>query len=283
MMIRFYRFIVGASLMTIFSAHALGSVAPKGWNVPKVDRNISANVLYLPISDPAVKAIAIKGSKEELVDLLVVQNPRIKPLSSFDSKYKNTYEGYSKIRRGVYERLLEMLNVLPKNVGIAYFEGLRPLSKQKEYFDKKFKEILATNKDREMAYIETSKQVSPFIDNTPTHATGAAIDITLFSINDKGEELFDMGKFDVIFGRNDEKETFSHNTTEEQRENRIILLDAATKAGLANYGYEWWHYSYGDKMWAYVNGEKEAIYGLAVSPDDPILSIDKASYLKSFD
>ena len=31
-----------------------------------------------------------------------------------------------------------------------------------------------------------------------------------------------------------------------------------------------------------VKGEKAAIYGLAVSKDDPILSITKDSYLKQF-
>ena len=132
-----------------------------------------------------------------------------------------------------------------------------------------------------MAYQEAAKFVSPFIDNIPTHATGAAIDISLFSVNNK--KLIDMGKFDVIFGPNDQQETFSENTSEDQSNNRLMLLSAATRAGLVNYGFEWWHYSYGDKMWAYVKKQKAAIYGLAVSKDDPILSIDKDSYIKNFD
>ena len=159
---------------------------------------------------------------------------------------------------------------------------LRPLYTQKEYFDKKFKENLSKLKDKELAYQETSKSVSPFIDNIPTHATGAAIDITLFYIDDQANKLMDLGKFDVISGPNEQQYTFSENTNKEQRRNRLMLLDAATKAGLVNYGFEWWHYSYGDKMWAYVKKQKTAVYGLAVAKDDPILSIDKNVYLNIF-
>jgi D-alanyl-D-alanine dipeptidase len=32
-------------------------------------------------------------------------------------------------------------------------------------------------------------------------------------------------------------------------------------AGLVNYGYEWWHYSYGDRYWAHAGGERAARYG----------------------
>lgn len=60
-----------------------------------------------------------------------------------------------------------------------------------------------------------------------------------------------------------------------------MLLEAATKADLVNYGHEWRHYSYKDRVWAYVMGEKYASYGLAVNEKDPILSITKKSYLDS--
>lgn len=279
---KYLKLIFTTIFMTIFSTQTFASTAPKPWSSPTVDEIIYSNILYVPISHNSVKAIPINDSEEELVDLLEINNPRIKPLSSFSPKFKNTYDGYSKIRTGVYKKLVNMLEILPKNVGIAYFEGFRPLYKQKEYFDNKFIEILKTTKDKEIAYQETTKHVSPFIDNIPTHATGAAIDIALFSIESGNEELLDMGKFDVIFGSNDQQDTFSDNTTQAQRKNRMILLDAAIRAGLVNYGFEWWHYSYGDKVWAYVKKQKAAIYGLAVPKDDPILSIDKETYLKSF-
>ena len=176
--------------------------------------------------------------------------------------------------------LSKMLELLPDHIGIAYFEGFRTLSKQKEYFDKKFLEILQEIPNKEQAYLETTKHVSPFIDNIPTHATGAAIEITLFSVNDGKKTLLDMGKFDVIFGPNHHQETFSKNTTDLQKENRLLLLNAAIEAGLANYGFEWWHYSYGDKVYAFVYKEPYAIYGLATDKSNPILSMTKEEDIK---
>lgn len=263
-------------------AFAVKSLAPESWADTVVPKEIASNVLYRPIADQAVKDIAIQDSEEFLVDLSEINDPRMKPLSSLNPKYPNTYPGYAKVRQGLYQRLLLMLSHLPDDIGIAYFEGFRPLQKQKEYFDKKFKETLLTIKDKELAYQESCKSVSPFIGNIPVHCTGAAIDISLFRIVDGKPQLLDMGEFGTIHGINSQQQTFSENTTLEQRANRLLLLKAAAQAGLVNYGHEWWHYSFGDKAWAYVKGEKAAIYGLAASKDDPILSITKDSYLEQF-
>jgi D-alanyl-D-alanine dipeptidase len=264
------------------AAIAANNTAPACWADTAVPKEIASNVLYQPIADQAVKSILIQDSEEPLVDLNEINNPRMKPLASLSPNYPNTYAGYAKVRQGLYQGLVAMLNHLPDGIGIAYFEGFRPLQKQKEYFDNKLKETLLTIKDKELAYQEASKSVSPFIENTPVHCTGAAIDMTLFKTVDGKPQLLDMGEFDTIYGVNPQQETFSENTTQEQRTNRLLLLKAATQAGLVNYGYEWWHYSFGDKAWAYVKGERAAIYGLAVSKDDPILSITKDSYLKQF-
>ncbi|WP_322498955.1 M15 family metallopeptidase [Lyticum sinuosum] len=254
------------------------SEASKPWDFPEVNFEISENILYIPIASDNVKKVKLNIKNEKFIDLLEVNNPRIKPISVIDTKYKNTYDGYSKVRSGLYKKLLKMLEFLPNNIGIAYFEGLRPLWKQKEYFDKKFLEILKNTQNKEIAYYETTKHVSPFIDNIPTHATGAAIDITLFVQNENDINLMDMGMFDTIYGHNDQQETFSKRTTQKQRENRLLLLNAAIKSDLVNYGFEWWHYSYGDNAWAYVK-KKESIYGLAVDKNENILLMSKESYL----
>lgn len=278
--------IIGFLTMTLLSITTYADpdsiIAPKAWSSPAVPPIVSENVLYVPIAHQSVRTIPLIESGDELIDLLTVNHPRIRPLSTFHPQYANSYEGYSKVRKGVYDRLLAMLETLPDDVGIAYFEGFRTLAKQKEYFDSKLKEVLLTIPDKEIAYKETCRHVSPFIDNIPTHTTGAAIDITLFrTINDKSE-LLDMGKFDVIFGPNDQQDTFSQNTTMLQRENRLLLLEATAKAGLVNYGFEWWHYSYGDRVWAFVTKQKAALYSIAENKDDPILKIKKEDYLKDF-
>ena len=60
-----------------------------------------------------------------------------------------------------------------------------------------------------------------------------------------------------------------------------MLLSAASKVGLVNYGYEWWHYSYGDRAWAYVEKNEKAIYGL-IDKDKINISASKEEYFKKF-
>jgi len=266
--------------MTDNITHILAQTAPKHWLNPKVEEFISKNISYVSIADADMKKIPIKESGEQLIDLIKSNNARLLPLSTFSNQYKNSYKEFSLVRKTVADKLLKMLEFLPAEIGIAYFEGFRPLYKQKQYFDDKMRETLQTIEDKDLAYKETSKSVAPFIDNVPPHSTGAAIDMTLFSLKDG---LLDMGKFDTIFGPNHHQETFSQETTQTQRKNRLTLLAAAIKSEFVNYGFEWWHYSYGDRAWAYVKNQKEAIYDIAADKNDPILSIKKSDYLATFD
>ncbi|KKR96749.1 MAG: D-alanyl-D-alanine dipeptidase [candidate division TM6 bacterium GW2011_GWE2_41_16] len=251
------------------------------------DNGIPAHkILSLPIVSPCITHIKIEECGEPLVDLYETNNKRIVPLTAFDSKYNPGHNDAGKVRQGLYEHLLLLLSYLPENVGLAVFEGYRPLWKQKEYFVKKFTELAQTHPDKsfkglEGVYSETCKFVSPFIDNIPVHCTGAAIDFMLFTRNANDTmELLDLGKFGVIFGPNDQAKTLSENISVEQTQNRKMLLDAAAQAGLVNYGYEWWHYSYGDRAWAYVENKGKALYGL-VHTEETNEELTKEDFLNS--
>ena len=43
--------------------------------------------------------------------------------------------------------------------------------------------------------------------------------------------------------------------------NRQILAEAMGAAGFTNYPMEYWHWSYGDVMWAELNHKSQAFYG----------------------
>jgi D-alanyl-D-alanine dipeptidase len=49
----------------------------------------------------------------------------------------------------------------------------------------------------------------------------------------------------------------------EARTNRNTLIAAMTATGFVNYPSEWWHWSYGDRYWAFVTGPNHARYGPA--------------------
>ena len=88
------------------------------------------------------------------------------------------------------------------------------------------------------------------------HQSGAAIDISL--ANDKGEE-YDMGGFVRQF--DDTAEFDSLNLSKKAQENRLILKKTLESVGFVNYPSEWWHYSFGDRLWAKLTGSKIAIFG----------------------
>lgn len=104
-------------------------------------------------------------------------------------------------------------------------------------------------------------------ENSPApHATGAAVDLT---IRWRGGEHLWMGSlFDDVteIAHRDHFErdfdfAFSH---EEARANRRLLHWAMAEQGFAGHPDEWWHFSYGDQLWAALSGADAAHYGEAV-------------------
>lgn len=100
------------------------------------------------------------------------------------------------------------------------------------------------------------------------HATGAATDLSLRWI---GGELLYMGSiFDDVtqiahrdhFEKGESALAFSH---EEARANRRLLHWVMSEEGFAGHPDEWWHFSYGDQLWAALSGKPAAHYGLAIS------------------
>ena len=59
------------------------------------------------------------------------------------------------------------------------------------------------------------------------------------------------------------EKTVTHNKsiTDFQRNNRFYLKNKLEKYGFQNFPAEWWHFSYGDKMWSAYKHKKSCIYG----------------------
>jgi D-alanyl-D-alanine dipeptidase len=68
-------------------------------------------------------------------------------------------------------------------------------------------------------------------------------------------------------------------TEGEARRNRRLLYWVMAEIGFAANPSEWWHYSYGDQMWARLAGTSSAKYGIADAPehDNDSLPADVAS------
>jgi zinc D-Ala-D-Ala dipeptidase len=96
------------------------------------------------------------------------------------------------------------------------------------------------------------------------HPTGGAIDII---IKDKtsGKSL-DFGSKQYDYSTKGSY-VFFPNITKVQKNNRSLLRETLLYAGFAPFDGEWWHFSYGDREWAYYYKRNYAIYS-QLNPDD---------------
>lgn len=103
------------------------------------------------------------------------------------------------------------------------------------------------------------------------HATGGAVDLTI-AWADTGEPLYMGGLFDdpTALSHLDRLERAYDDagsySVEEARANRRLLYWVMTEGGFACFADEWWHYSWGDQMWAKTTGRPAAFYGPAEPP-----------------
>jgi len=97
------------------------------------------------------------------------------------------------------------------------------------------------------------------------HVGGAAVDLTL--VDADGNEL-DLGCPEAATPEESDGACYTDAPGLSARacENRAMLGEALSSAGMVNYPTEWWHWSYGDRYWAYVSGADHAVYDAAATP-----------------
>jgi D-alanyl-D-alanine dipeptidase len=104
-------------------------------------------------------------------------------------------------------------------------------------------------------------------DSPAPHATGAAVDLTLRWAG--GEQLWMGSIFDDVteLAHRDRFENLPDDALSfsdaEARANRRLLHWVMIEEGFAGHPDEWWHFSWGDQLWAALTGARAAFYGLA--------------------
>lgn len=214
---------------------------------------MSENILL--ISDPKILSVPISDNGETLVDLRKQENIMIDDRKSGDS------DSYCFVRQSIADKLKKATKELQPNIRFLVIEGYRPISLQKEYFDWYSSELKKLHPKwlSDKIYEEASKYVAP-PETIPPHSTGGAIDLTLALAD--GKEL-DMGTQLNADPEESQNACFTDakNISEKAKRNRDILITAMAKGGFINYPTEWWHWSYGDRYWAYCTKASVALYG----------------------
>lgn len=214
------------------------------------------------IADPKVLAIHIIDNGDIFIDLkdqnLLVYGPSPEIPNNTD---------YTKMRKTVYEKLLQAQDLLPSGIRFCLYEGYRSLSLQKMLFDTRYANIRKhyINWSESQVFEETIKLVSPVINldgskNVPPHSTGGAVDVYL--IDEEGNPL-EMGIHPKDWMQDEDGSlslTHSAIISPDAKHYRKMMNQVLEAVGFVNYPTEYWHWSYGDRYWAYQLEHSHAIY-----------------------
>ena len=219
----------------------------------------------IPIKENGDKLIAIPSSLNFL-------DPH--PYSHLGAPYKDKTSIW-KLREEVVNRLVKVNDYLisKSSFNLLIYDSWRPLEVQEFMFKRAFLleceklDIDASLKNMK-SYPSILKKVEKFwaypsFDSRcpPPHSTGGALDACL---SDKDGNLVEMGSTVDQMDETSNPDFYANKKNEEAiiwDSRRNLLREIMTKFGFAQHPNEWWHFSYGDQLWAWKNKKENAIYG----------------------
>lgn len=208
--------------------------------------------------DKTYFSIPIKESNEKLVDVEEVFNQKgIKAVFNNELTATGSKRLFL-LREGLINPLLSASEEINKFSLLFRFEYMyRRLEDQEAAFTRSVKTFIKKypELDKE-SILEIAGVFVASTPNTAAHVSGAAMDLTLV---DTELKPIDMGVPYIHPGP--ESATNFEGISEEARRNRSILFNIMTENGFANYPYEYWHFSMGDKIAAKIQDKTFAIYG----------------------
>jgi len=219
----------------------------------------------IPIKDNGDKLIAIPS-------YLNLLDPH--PYSHLGAPYQDITSIW-KLREGVVNRLIKVNDYLisKNSFYLLIYDSWRPLEVQEFMFKRAF--LLECEKldidgslKNMKSYPSILKKVEKFwaypsFDSRcpPPHSTGGALDVCL---SDKDGNLVEMGSNVDQMDETSNPDFYENIKNEEAiiwNSRRNLLREVMNKFGFAQHPNEWWHFSYGDQLWAWKNKKANALYG----------------------
>ena len=219
----------------------------------------------IPIKDNGDKLIAVPS-------FLKFLEPH--PYFHLGAPYKDKTSIW-KLREEVVNRLVKVNDYLisKSSFFLLIYDSWRPLEVQEFMFKRAFllecekSDIDASFKNIN-SYPSILKKVEKFwaypsqdSNCPPPHSTGGALDVCL---SDKDGNLVEMGSMVDQMDETSNPDFYAKMKNKEAmiwNSRRNLLSEIMTKYGFAQHPNEWWHFSYGDQLWAWKNKKENAIYG----------------------
>ncbi len=216
---------------------------------------------HIPIEDCGEPLVSIPLEK------FAVQLPH--PYEKLGAEYEDK-SPYC-LRKGVLEALEMAQFLLNKSYPgwkLKLYDAYRPIGVQQFMVDYTFDSLL---KEYGWEYYSISAQqrqklweqvyqlwAAPITDpaTPPPHSTGAAVDLTL--VDQTGKTLAMGGEIDELSPRSHPDYYANSRKLPEKQYHRYrqVLNQVMTNVGFLRHPEEWWHFSLGDQMWAWLYNQK---------------------------
>ena len=201
----------------------------------------AARVPVVDCDEPLVDARAVAG--------LIVDGRTADPAGNF-----------ALVRTGILDRLIAAQHLLPLGWRLVLVEGWRSLSLQQRLLDDYHADLRVRYPEWDSGRrIRYARRVVPPPELAP-HVTGGAVDVGLLTpsgvsawmgteINAFPEDCDGACRMDA------------GNISAEAAQHRRLLYRSMALGGMVNDPAKWWHWSFGDRLWALRVGEPAARYG----------------------
>ncbi len=243
-----------------------------------------------PIPDLSSARLALVGYRQWPIDSMTESHAEsILPAERFGLRGRNHYAHDRNppywrvidgaidallVREGVGARLRQVdARLARQGLRLHLFDAWRPTAVQAYFHDVWMPQELRA-RHPELAEDAIKAEVrrywaAPTVDPTSPapHNTGGAVDLTIAW--EDGQQLYMGSLFDDVtpLAHADRFERAYDDTgsysMEEARANRRLLHWVMEEAGFVGLPDEWWHFSWGDQMWAKRTGAPAALYAAA--------------------
>ncbi len=209
---------------------------------------------YIPIRECGEPLVPIPG------DHVALTLPH--PYAGLGAPYGN--ESPFSLRQSVLKKLLQAqdyLHQIRPGWQLHVFDGYRPNSVQTFMVQHTYQELAKIHPEMSPAArwaqvyqiwaVPSDDPATP-----PPHSTGAAVDVTL---RDERGQAVEMGSPIDECSPRSLPDYYPPESTYTVRRN--LLNQVMNHAGFVRHPEEWWHFSWGDQLWAWVTGTPTAHYG----------------------
>jgi len=206
--------------------------------------------------------------QKQLIPTIIIKDDNSPLISLKESNFNlifepSVFKGYKyKVREAIFEKIGRISEILDKQDKRLIIRSVwRGFAHQKLLRNRRVKIIKKDYPNKSLK--EINKIVSYFIapEEESMHSTGGAVDALIYDL--KKDCVMDFGNnVGLHLELNKTCYPFHPDITAQVRKNRELLINLFDKEGFVVDPKEYWHFDYGNVIWAIEKGEKSAKYSI---------------------